>query len=305
MQQPCEHQSVLLHQAVDALITDAQGRYVDATFGRGGHARHILERLDATARLTAFDKDPQAARCARQLQDQRLTFQAKSFTAISQLPAGSLAGILMDLGVSSPQLDQAERGFSFRLDGPLDMRMNPAQGPSVAQWLAEASERQIAEVIHDYGEERFARSIAKAIVQRRAGGAPVQTTGELAQLVAAAVRTRQKHKHPATRTFQAFRIYINGELEELAQALEASLKVLRPGGRLVVISFHSLEDRMVKQFMRRHSRPVVDRRLPFVEPAPVLLRVLSRTRPSAQELEVNVRARSAIMRVAERTEALL
>jgi 16S rRNA (cytosine1402-N4)-methyltransferase len=214
-----------------------------------------------------------------------------------------VAGVLMDLGVSSPQIDSPERGFSFRFDGPLDMRMDPTRGLSAAQWLAQASQQQIAEVIRDYGEERFAVSIAKALVARREGGQALIRTAELAELVAGAVKTREAGQHPATRTFQALRIFINAELEELQQALQASLSVLRTGGRLVVISFHSLEDRIVKQFIAAHSREVYDRRAPFAAPKPMALRALARVRPSAAEVAANPRARSAVMRVAERTAA--
>jgi len=291
----------LLNEAVDALVTDPQGQYVDGTFGRGGHARLILSRLGAGGRLTAYDKDPEALAEAARIADARLTMRHESFAALGQQSAGSLAGVLMDLGISSPQIDNPARGFSFRADGPLDMRMDPTRGQSAAQWLAEASERHIAEVIRDYGEERFAVAIAKAIVARRQAGQPVATTAELAQLVAGAVKTREPGQNPATRSFQAIRIFLNAELEELQQALEASLHVLQPGGRLVVISFHSLEDRIVKQFIARHARAVVDRRAPFAEPAPALLRALGRVRPGDAEVAANARARSAIMRVAERT----
>ena len=297
------HTTVLLNEAVDALVTDPQGQYVDGTFGRGGHARLVLGRLGAQGRLTAYDKDPEALAEAARIADARLDIRHQGFAALGQWPAGSLAGVLMDLGVSSPQIDNPERGFSFRADGPLDMRMDPTRGQSAAQWLAEASERHIAEVIRDYGEERFAVAIAKAIVARRQAGQPVATTAELAQLVAGAVKTREPGQNPATRSFQAIRIFLNAELEELQQALEASLHVLQPGGRLVVISFHSLEDRIVKQFIARHARAPVDRRAPFAEPAPALLRALGRVRPGDTEVAANARARSAIMRVAERTAA--
>lgn len=297
----CTHIPVLLHEAVDALLTDVHGSYVDATFGRGGHARLMLDRLAADARVLGFDKDPAAAAEAVRISDSRFSLQRDSFTAMAALPPSSLAGILMDLGVSSPQVDDPQRGFSFRADGPLDMRMNPMQGQTAAEWLAVADERDIAGVIHDYGEERFARAIAKAIVARRSEGHPVRGTLELAELVAGAVKTRERGQHPATRTFQAIRIFINAELQELEQALQTSLSVLRPGGRLVVISFHSLEDRIVKQFIARHARAQTDRRLP-VEPAQTLpLKALGRVRAGTAELAANPRARSAIMRVAERT----
>ncbi len=297
------HTTVLLHEAVEALLTDPQGSYVDATFGRGGHARLILQRLAPQGRLLAFDKDPEALAEAARIRDARFAIRHQGFAALGELPPGSAAGVLMDLGVSSPQIDNPARGFSFRADGPLDMRMDPTRGQSAAEWLATAGERQIAEVIREYGEERFAGAIAKAIVSRRRERGPVAGTAELAELVAGAVRTREPGQNPATRTFQAVRIFINAELEELEQALEASLHVLQPGGRLVVISFHSLEDRIVKRFIARHSRAPVDRRAPFAEPAPALLRALARVRPCAAEVAANPRARSAIMRVAERTEA--
>lgn len=297
------HTTVLLDEAVDALVTDPEATYVDATFGRGGHARRILSRLSAQGRLIAFDKDPEAVAHAARIDDARFSIRHKGFGQLGELPPRSVAGVLMDLGVSSPQIDSPERGFSFRFDGPLDMRMDPTRGLSAAQWLAQASQQQIAEVIRDYGEERFAVSIAKALVARRESGQTLSRTAELAELVAGAVKTREAGQHPATRTFQALRIFINAELEELQQALQASLSVLRTGGRLVVISFHSLEDRIVKQFIAVHSREVYDRRAPFAAPKPMALRALERVRPSAAEVAANPRARSAVMRVAERTSA--
>lgn len=297
------HTTVLLDEAVDALVTDPEATYVDATFGRGGHARRILSRLSAQGRLIAFDKDPEAVAHAARIDDARFSIRHQGFGQLGELPPRSVAGVLMDLGVSSPQIDSPERGFSFRFDGPLDMRMDPTRGLSAAQWLAQASQQQIAEVIRDYGEERFAVSIAKALVARRESGQTLNRTAELAELVAGAVKTREAGQHPATRTFQALRIFINAELEELQQALQASLSVLRAGGRLVVISFHSLEDRIVKQFIAAHSREVYDRRAPFAAPKPMALRALERVRPSAAEVAANPRARSAVMRVAERTSA--
>jgi len=299
------HTTVLLHEAVEALMAAAAGtagHYVDATFGRGGHSRLILSRLAPQGRLTVFDKDPEAIAEAQRLQDTRLTVRHEGFRHLAELPPGSVDGVLMDLGVSSPQIDSPERGFSFRFDGPLDMRMDTTRGESVAEWLATASAEQITEVVRDYGEERFASQIAKAIVARRQAGRAVSTTADLAQLVADTVKTREPGQNPATRTFQAFRIFINAELEELEQALAASLQVLKPGGRLAVISFHSLEDRIVKQFIARHSREVVDRRALFAAPVPMKLRAVARIRPSETEVQANPRARSAIMRVAERTE---
>lgn len=297
----CGHITVLLESAVDSLITDPSGRYIDATFGRGGHARLILSRLSAQGRLTGFDKDPQAVDAAHAIDDARFAMRHESFRRIADLEVASIAGVLFDLGVSSPQIDTATRGFSFRLDGPLDMRMDTSRGQTVADWLLTADLEQIAEVIRDYGEERFAVPIAKAIVARRQERRPVSTTAELAGLVAGAVKTREPGQDPATRTFQAFRIHINAELEELQQALEAALHVLQPGGRLVVISFHSLEDRIVKQFIARHAREGFDRRVPFAPPRATRLDAIARIRPSAEEIAANPRSRSAVMRVAQRT----
>ena len=298
------HQTVLLTEAVDALAVHADGDYVDATFGRGGHSRGILQQLSPSGRLTAFDKDPQAIAVGEALAaaDPRFSIRHEGFRHLGVLGLRSADGVLMDLGVSSPQIDDPARGFSFRHDGPLDMRMDTTRGQSVAQWLETADVSTLSEVIREYGEERFAQQVAKAIDRRRQERGPVRTTRELAEIVAGAVKTREPGKDPATRTFQALRIFINAELEELQQALEDSLDVLRPGGRLVVISFHSLEDRMVKQFMARHSRTVVDRRAPFAEPAPTRLCEVRRVMPSAAEVEANPRARSAVMRVATRTE---
>jgi len=301
----------LLNEAITALLNKpdelapepADGHYVDATFGRGGHSRLLLSRLSPQGRLTAFDKDLAAIAEAQTIADPRFAIRHQGFRHLHELPPASAAGILMDLGVSSPQIDDPTRGFSFRFDGPLDMRMDTTRGQSVAQWLETAETRQIAEVIRDYGEERFAGQIAKAIVARRQERGPVSTTGELAQLVADTVKTRESGQNPATRTFQALRIFINAELEELQEALEASLDVLQPGGRLVVISFHSLEDRIVKQFIAQHSREVYDRRAPFAVAPPMKLRALERIKPSAAEVAANPRARSAIMRVALRTQA--
>jgi len=296
-----QHTTVLLNEAVDALLTNSGGSYTDATFGRGGHSRLILSRLSPQGRLTAFDKDLEAIAEAQTIADPRFSIRHQGFRYLGELPHGSQSGVLMDLGISSPQIDNPARGFSFRADGPLDMRMDTTRGQSVAEWLAVAEVPQIAEVIREYGEERFAGPIAKAIVDRRQKRGPIQGTAELAELVAGAVKTRESGQNPATRTFQALRIFINAELEELEQALEASLDVLQPGGRLVVISFHSLEDRIVKQFMARHSRAVFDRRAPFAEPAPMQLTGLLRIKPSDAEIAGNPRARSAVMRVAERT----
>jgi len=309
VQSPWTHTTVLLSEAVDALLgntdapSSASASYVDATFGRGGHSRLLLSRLGPQARLLAFDKDPDALAEAASLDDPRFSIRHQGFGQLGTLPVGSVAGVLFDLGISSPQIDNPQRGFSFRHEGPLDMRMDTTRGISAAQWLAEADVPAIAEVIREYGEERFAGPIAKAIVARRTERGPITGTLELAQLVADTVKTREPGQNPATRTFQALRIFINAELEELQQALEASLNVLQPGGRLVVISFHSLEDRIVKQFIVRHSREVYDRRTPFAAPAAMRLKALDRQRPTPAEVAANPRARSAIMRVAERTAA--
>ena len=300
------HTTVLLNEAVDALLGapgPAAGTYVDATFGRGGHSRLILSRLDAAGRLVAFDKDPEALAAAAALQDPRFSSRHQAFGQLGDMPAASLAGVLLDLGISSPQIDNPARGFSFRFEGPLDMRMDTTRGQSVAQWLHTAELDQITGVIRDFGEERFAGAIAKAIVARRQERGPMSSTTELAQLVADTVKTREPGQNPATRTFQAFRIFINAELEELQQALAASLDVLAPYGRLVVISFHSLEDRIVKQFIARHASDPYDRRTPFAAPRVMKLKALARIKPGAAEVAANPRARSAIMRVAERTTA--
>ena len=300
MESTWQHTTVLLKEAVQALLTRTDGTYIDATFGRGGHSRLLLSMLGAKGKLIAFDKDLDAIAEANTVEDPRFSIRHEGFSNIGELPAHSVTGILLDLGVSSPQIDNPARGFSFRNDGPLDMRMDTTRGESVADWLATAETDQIAEVIRDYGEERFAVPVAKAIVARRAERA-ITGTAELAQLVAGAVKTREWGQDPATRTFQALRIFINAELEELQQALEASLDLLQPQGRLVVISFHSLEDRIVKQFIAKHSREVFDRRAPFAEPVKMKLNALDRIKPSGEEVKANPRSRSAIMRVAERT----
>ena len=307
MNQSLQHTTVLLDEAVNALLGDSpapEGLFVDGTFGRGGHSRLILQRLGAAGRLLAFDKDPAAIQEAARIEDARFAIRHQGFSQLGDLPAASVAGVLLDLGVSSPQIDDPGRGFSFRFDGPLDMRMDTTRGQSVADWLADAEAAQIAEVIRDYGEERFAGPIAKAIVAWRTQRGPIGSTAELADIVAGAVKTREPGQNPATRTFQALRIFINAELEELQRALEASLRVLAPGGRLVVISFHSLEDRIVKQFIAQHSKEVFDRRAPFAAPQPMRLKAVARIKPGAAEVAANPRARSAVMRVAERTEVL-
>jgi 16S rRNA (cytosine1402-N4)-methyltransferase len=303
------HTTVLLPEAVDALLQSDDGVYVDGTFGRGGHARAILARLSPRGRLVAFDKDPQAIAAGEAIADARLTLVHASFAQMREQLAAlgieRIDGLLLDLGVSSPQLDDPARGFSFRFDAPLDMRMDTTRGETAADFLARADERQLTQVIRDYGEERFAVQVAKALVARRTSGAAIRTTADLSQVVAGAVRTREPGQNPATRTFQALRIHVNAELEELEQGLKAALAQLAPGGRLVVIAFHSLEDRIVKQFIARESRDVPDRRAPFAPPRPTRLRALGRVRPSAAEVAANPRARSAVLRVAERTAALV
>jgi len=303
---PWRHTTVLLTEAVEALVTQADGIYVDGTFGRGGHARAILDRLSPAGRLVAFDKDPQAVAAAAEITDPRLSMCHASFAdmahELSARGIGQVQGVLLDLGVSSPQIDDPARGFSFRFDAPLDMRMDTTHGETAAQFLERAELGQIAEVIRDYGEERFAVPIAKALVARRESGAPVRSTGELAALVARAVKTREPGQDPATRTFQALRIHVNAELEALQQGLKATLELLAPQGRLVVISFHSLEDRIVKTFIARESRDEVDRRAPFAPPRPMRLVSLGRVKPDYREIAANPRARSAVLRVAERTE---
>jgi 16S rRNA (cytosine1402-N4)-methyltransferase len=302
-----QHTTVLLTEAVEALVTRVDGTYVDGTFGRGGHSRAVLQRLSPAGRLVAFDKDPEAIAAAQGLADDpRFAIVHDSFASLAQalarLDLPHVDGVLLDLGVSSPQIDNPARGFSFRFDAPLDMRMDTTRGETAADFLARADERRIAEVIRDYGEERFAVPVAKALVARREGGSPVRTTGELAAVVARAVKTREPGQDPATRTFQALRILVNAELEELEQGLKSALQCLLPGGRLAVISFHSLEDRIVKTFIARESREEVDRRAPFAPAAPVRLRALGRIRAGQAEVAANPRARSAILRVAERTE---
>jgi 16S rRNA (cytosine1402-N4)-methyltransferase len=303
------HTTVLLHEAIDALVTNPDGIYVDGTFGRGGHTRELLSRLGPGARVIGIDRDPVAVQAARSgpdaVVDPRFEIVHASF---AQLPAalaergiGKITGLLLDLGVSSPQIDTPERGFSFRFDGPLDMRMDTTRGETAADFLARADERHIAEVIRDYGEERFAVSIAKALVAVRESGAPVRTTRELSAVVARTVKTREPNQDPATRTFQALRIFVNAELEELEQVLRSSLDLLEAGGRLCVISFHSLEDRIVKTFIARESKSEIDRRAPFAPPSTALrLAALGRIKPGPTEVLTNARARSAILRVAER-----
>ena len=304
------HQTVLLNEAVDALSIRSDGIYVDGTFGRGGHSKKILMNLGPTGRLIVFDKDPQAIEVAMKLssEDERVSVVHNGFssssTALNELGIAKVDGILLDLGISSPQIDDGSRGFSFRFDAPLDMRMDTSRGLTAAQWLAEAEEQDIAEVIKTYGEERFNRQIARAIVARRAEN-PITTTGELAALTAQVVRTRERGQDPATRTFQAIRIFINRELEEVKNVLPQAVEHLNVGGRLAVIAFHSLEDRIVKQYFKslveRPKLPrwamVKDEDLPA---APVTL-MGKAIKPSAEEVSANPRARSAIMRVLEKT----
>ena len=308
--QELAHVTVLLHEAVDALAVKPDGVYVDGTFGRGGHSRLILSKLGAKGRLVVFDKDPQAIAVARQLAeaDKRVQVVHGGFSgfqvALKGLGIEAVDGALFDLGVSSPQIDDAERGFSFRYDAPLDMRMDTTRGQTAAQWLAEAGEEEIREVIRDYGEERFNSQLARAIVQQRQER-PILTTGQLAQLAAQAVRTRERGQDPSTRTFQAIRIFINRELEEISAVLPQAAGYLKTGGRLAVIAFHSLEDRIVKQFIRRHSRLVPLPKWVVVReserPEPPLREIGKAQRASAAEIAANPRARSAVLRVAERT----
>jgi len=304
-----EHQSVLLQQAVDALVTDESGFYIDGTFGRGGHSKRILEKLSGEGRLLVVDKDPEAISEAEKLkqQDSRLIVAHCSFAQIADLAdnhgvSGNVSGVLLDLGVSSPQLDEAERGFSFSKDGPLDMRMNNAEGMTAQEWLASAREEEMARVFFEYGEERFSRRIARAIAEERKQTS-ITGTLQLAELVKQAHPAWEKHKHPATRVFQAIRIQINNELGELEQVLSSIVGILRTGGRMVVISFHSLEDRLVKQFINREQRgddfppdmPVTQSQL-----NPRLKRVGKQVRADVAEVSENVRARSAVLRVAEK-----
>ncbi len=306
-----QHRTVLLRQAIDWLLTDREGIYVDGTFGRGGHVRELLARAGARARVVALDRDPQAIAAGLELaqRDARLQLRQAAFSqwgsVLDEMGIERVQGLLLDLGVSSPQLDDAQRGFSFRADAPLDMRMDPTRGFTAAQFLNEADLHEITRVLREYGDERAAFAIAKAIVAGREHGRPVTRTGELAALVAQAVRSREAGQDPATRTFQALRIHVNAELAELEAALAQVLQRLAAGGRLVVISFHSLEDRMVKRFLQGHARPPAlnaqQRRLPlpprdFV-PA---LRLLARVRADESEVRDNPRSRSAVMRVAER-----
>ena len=312
------HVPVLLEEAVAALAIKDNGTYVDATFGRGGHSGKILERLGPRGRLVALDRDPAAQAAAAAIRDQRFRFRHAWFSELPEVldaeAIDTVDGVLLDLGVSSPQIDNPERGFSFRADGPLDMRMDPTRGQTAAEWLARATEGELRGVIGDYGEERFAQQIARAIIAARAHE-PIQRTGQLAAIVAKAVGTRgrgDRSQDPATRTFQALRIHINQELTELSLALERVLPRLALGGRLAIISFHSLEDRPVKQFFRRHAQAYGgDARLARLAiatrtlPVPPLKLIGRAIRPRDAEIAANPRARSAHLRVAERTEGTL
>ena len=306
------HTPVLLDEVLDGLAVKADGRYCDATFGRGGHSAAILGRLGPTGRLCAIDRDPEAIAAGRErfAADHRLTLVRGSFGRLEERVGaasleGGLQGVLLDLGVSSPQLDEARRGFSFMQDGPLDMRMDNESGTSAAQWLARATEREIADVLFKLGEEKFSRRIARALIAARSVQ-PISTTRQLADLVAGAVPTREPGKHPATRTFQAIRIHVNHELEEIEAALPQAVNLLAPGGRLCVISFHSLEDRMVKRFMRREAQgDPIYAELPDVPPhaRPRLKLVGGAVMAGEAEVAANPRARSAVLRVAERIAA--
>ncbi|MGV3345391.1 16S rRNA (cytosine(1402)-N(4))-methyltransferase RsmH [Enterobacteriaceae bacterium LUAb1] len=305
------HTTVLLDEAVNGLNLRADGIYIDGTFGRGGHSRLILSRLGHQGRLYAIDRDPQAIAAAAAIDDPRFTIMHGPFSELADYVqalglTGKIAGVLLDLGVSSPQLDDAERGFSFMRDGPLDMRMDPTRGLSASEWLVQAEENDIAFVLKTFGEERFARRIARAIVERNREE-PLTRTKALAEVIAAATPVKDKFKHPATRSFQAIRIWINRELEEIEQALQGALRVLAPAGRLSVISFHSLEDRMVKRFMREQSRgPQLPAGIPLTETEISRrggrhLKLLGKMMPGEQEVADNPRARSSVLRIAEKT----
>jgi 16S rRNA (cytosine1402-N4)-methyltransferase len=307
-----KHITVLLHEAVEGLSIDPNGIYVDGTFGRGGHSRLILSKLGPNGRLFAIDRDPRAIAEAQNIKDDRFTIVHGRFSEAEDLLKpfgiiGKINGFLLDLGVSSPQLDDPNRGFSFMNDGPLDMRMDPSTGESAAQWLQHAEAEEIARVLHDYGEERFARKIASIIVADREK-TPFTSTKQLADMISRVVPIKEKHKHPATRTFQAIRIHINGELNEIADTLELSTNILANHGRLCVISFHSLEDRLVKNFMRRSERGIVPPRgLPIKEEEILKTRTFKNIgkaiEPSAEEISANPRSRSAVLRIAERWSA--
>lgn len=310
MSEAFKHVTVLLHEAVNGLNIHSDGVYVDGTFGRGGHSRLILSKLGANGRLVVFDKDPQAIEVAQELarQDSRVSVVHGGFATFSaeldRLGIAAVDGVLLDLGISSPQIDDGSRGFSFRYDAPLDMRMDTTRGRSAAEWLNSAEEQEIQEVIKNYGEERFSRQIARAIVAQRAEQ-PIETTRQLAQIAAQNVRSRERGQDPATRTFQAVRIFINRELEEVTEVLPQIMGRLKTGGRLAVIAFHSLEDRIVKQFVRQYSQHTPLPKWAAVRevdlPEPPLKPVGKAVKPSEEEVQHNPRARSAILRIAERT----
>ncbi len=309
MEQTFSHVTVMLQEAVDALAIKPDGIYVDGTFGRGGHSRLILSRLGPKGRLLAIDRDPLAIAEAQTIDDPRFEMIPGAFSGLADYLrerdlAGQVDGLLLDLGVSSPQLDDAERGFSFQKDGPLDMRMDPTSGISASEWLAKAEADDIAWVLKEFGEERFAKKIGRAIVHDRVEK-PFTRTRQLAELIARLIPTKEKNKHPATRSFQAIRIYINSELEEVERAMEGALTVLAPAGRLAIISFHSLEDRLVKQFIRKQEKgPEVPRGLPLTEAQLAVGRTMKSIgkamKPSDAEIDANPRSRSAVLRVAER-----
>jgi 16S rRNA (cytosine1402-N4)-methyltransferase len=307
------HRPVLLAEAVTAVISGPSFQpnsavLIDGTFGRGGHTQALLDVLGKKSKVVAFDKDPEAIAKAQSLCDPRLQIIHSSFANIEQhIQPASVDAVLLDLGISSPQIDTPERGFSFRFEGPLDMRMDTTRGISALEWVASAAVDEIAQVIKTYGEERFATTIARAIVKQREEGRPVQTTKALADLIASVVKSREPGQDPATRTFQAIRIFINQELTDLEKGLSASLRVLKAGGRLVVISFHSLEDRIVKQFMQAHAQVNIPRELPIrAKDLPQGdLEIIARMKPSATEVNENSRARSAVMRVAQKRGALV
>lgn len=311
MQENFKHTTVLLDEAVNGLNIREDGIYIDGTFGRGGHSRLILSQLGENGQLLAIDRDPQAIAAAAEINDPRFSIVHGPFSALADYVdarglTGKISGVLLDLGVSSPQLDDAERGFSFMRDGPLDMRMDPTRGHSAAEWLLHAEEADIAFVLKTYGEERFAKRIARAITERNREQ-PMTRTKELAEVIAAATPVKDKFKHPATRSFQAIRIWINSELEEIDTALKGALSVLAPGGRLSIISFHSLEDRLVKRFMRDQSRgPQVPAGIPMTESQLKALggrelKTLGKLIPGEAEVRENPRARSSVLRIAERT----
>ena len=306
------HVTVLLNEAVDALNIKPGGTYIDGTFGRGGHSKKILSKLGSSGRLLAIDRDLAALATGKNIQDARFSIEHRHFSEINQLATDNniaqVDGILLDLGISSPQIDEGERGFSFRFDAPLDMRMDQSRGKTAAQLLATISEQQLGKVIKDYGEERFAKQVARAIIKERDDGRAITTTGQLAKVVASAIPKIEPGQNPATRTFQALRIFINSELEELSLILPQCLKLLAVGGRLVVISFHSLEDRIVKRFIQsEQNRDDLPSNFPVKAkdlPQPRLLAVGKAIKPSAAEIKHNARCRSAVMRVAERTSVV-